>query len=357
MTARPTYLAPALALLIGCSGDPEGPLPTTADGTLVATAIAFQAVDAGTGGPLTDADLTVRYLVREPVTLVAYGTERVPSAEPYRIEERVGSEALVVEVRLEAPSYFRLDTVLSAARGQSAGPLTVRMARRLERAAAGAGSGTPARRPAAGGASRPAAPPPDPDAGVDRSALEEGDRLFRAGNWLDAVDAYRRMTPPTGRGAYARAYQEGLVNQGISHLRVSEMGAAMEVLESALDLGLPNYRAWRFLAHVQCAVGRVEDGLDSLDELEDMAGSIPAGERPEALAFAKYEEGLCRKRTFDRTEGTLNLVGAGRRVVTALEEFVGLAEAVSSPSAELRSAVEEANGIIEEVRARMRRGG
>ena len=62
-------------------------------------------------------------------------------------------------------------------------------------------------------------------------------------------------------------------------------------------------------------------------------------------------------RTFDRTEGTLNLVSAGRRVVAALDDFIDDAEDVEQPTPELTEAVEHAQGLLEEVRARMRRGG
>lgn len=361
MPSRRVLLTAIAVALAGCSGDPEGPLPGVPAGPPQSSEILLQAVDAGTGGALTDGQLRVRYLVREPITVDATGDEVVASAEPYHIAHDVTTDELVVEVRLEAPSYFRLDTVLSVARGATAGPLTVRLARRLERSAAtgrpvggtrpAAGGGTPA-----GGAPRPAAPS-DPDAGVDRSALEAGNQAFGRGEWLAAVQAYRDMAAPSGTGAYAGAYQQGLVNQGVSHMNLGEMGAAMDALEAATDVALPSHQAWRFLAHVQCEVGRVDEGLDSLDELEDLEGEIPATERREALAFGKFEEGLCRKRTFDRTEGTLNLVNAGRSVVSAFEDFLEQADGVSSPSAELTAAVGEANSLLEEIRARMRRGG
>jgi len=317
-------------------------------------------VDAGTGGTLTDAQLTVRYLVRAPVTLDAVAAEDVSSAEPYRISHDVAADSLILEVRLEAPSYHRLDTVLAVARGASAGPLTVRMARRLERAATSrpaSGGGRPAASTPAGGGAQPAAPAADPDAGLDRSALQAGDRAFRSGSWFDAAAAYEGMPAPTGTGAYAGAYQQGMVNRGISHVNLGEMGAALDALETAAAVGLPNTDAYRYLGHVQCAVGRVDDGLDALDELEDVADDIPAAQRPAALAFGKYEEGLCRKRTFDRTEGTLNLMGASTRTIGAFEDFIEMASTISPSTSELTAAVEEATRIIEEVQTKMRRGG
>jgi len=48
------------------------------------------------------------------ITLDAAGLERVSSLEPYRVEESVAEDSLVVEVRLEAASYHRLDTVLAS---------------------------------------------------------------------------------------------------------------------------------------------------------------------------------------------------------------------------------------------------
>ena len=319
-------------------------------------------MDAGTGGVLTDAQLTVRYLVRAPITLDAVAAEAVPSAEPYTISQEVRADSLVVEVRLEAPSYHRLDTVLAVARGASVGPLTVRMARILERTAtarpAGGGSrpAAAASTPATGGGGQPAAPPSDPDAGIDRSALQAGDQAFRSGSWFDAAAAYARMPAPTGTGAYAGAYQQGMVNRGVSHLNLGEMGSAMEALEVATAVGLPSPQAYRYLGHVQCAVGRVDDGLDSLDEVEDAADGVPAGQRGAAVAMGKFEEAACRKIEFDRTEGTLNRVRTSGRAIKEYEDFLEQAGALGSPPAEVRDAVVEANSAIDEIRARMRRG-
>lgn len=352
-----------LALTAGCSGDPGAPLAEAPSGPPQSSEVVFQAVDAGTGGVLTDAQLTVRYLVRTPITLDAVASEAVPSAEPYRISHEIRADSLVVEVRLEAPSYHRLDTVLAVARGASVGPLTVRMARRLERTAtarpAGGGSrpATAASMPATGGGGRPAAPPPDPDAGIDRSALQAGDQAFRSGNWLDAAAAYERMSAPRGTGSYARAYQQGMVNRGVSHINLGEMGSALDALEVAIAVDLPNPRAYRYLGHVQCAVGRVEDGLDSLDEVEDAADGVSPGQRGEALAMGKFEEAVCRKIEFDRTEGTLNRVRTSTRAIKEFEDFLEQAGALGSPPAEVRDAVVEANAAIDEIRARMRRGG
>ncbi|NJD18150.1 MAG: hypothetical protein FIA95_02550, partial [Gemmatimonadetes bacterium] len=143
-------LLPLLAALsaAGCSGEAE--LPTRAPlGPAEESRLTFQAVDAGTGGAITNDQMTVRYLVRAPITLDAAAVDRVSSVEPYAIAHPVAEDSLVVEVRLEAASYHRLDTVLAVARGGAAGPFTLRMARRLERAAAAGGGGGA---PPAGGA-------------------------------------------------------------------------------------------------------------------------------------------------------------------------------------------------------------
>jgi len=301
----------------------------------------------------------VRYLVRSPITEDAVAAEAVPSAEPYRIVHEISADSLVLEVRLEASSYHRLDTTLAVARGASAGPLTVRMSRRLDRAAQA--PTRPAPRPAAttpaSGSGQPAAAAADPDAGLDRSALQAGDEAFRAGSWFEAATAYERMPAPSGTGAYARAYQQGMVNRGISHINLAEMGSAIDALETAAAVGLRNHQAFRYLGHVQCAVGRIDEGLDALDELEDMGSDIPGSERAVALAMGKFEEATCRKIEFERTEGTLNRVRTSGRAIEEYEAFLEQAGAMASPPAEVSDAVTEANAAIEEIRARMRRGG
>lgn len=357
--SRYGLLATALVgLAAGCSGDPEGPLTGVPTGPAQSSEVVFQAVDAGTGGALNDDQLTVRYLVRTPITLDASAVESVPSAEPYRVAHDVEGDSLVVEVRLEARSYHRVDTVFAVQRGGAAGPFTVRMTRRLERVAGG-------RTPTESGPTASPGPtgrteetrPTDPDAGADRSPLQAGDRAFRAAQWFEAASAYGRMPAPTGLGDYARAYQGGMVNAGVSHINLAEMGAALDALETAVSVDIPNPRAYRYLGHVQCAVGRVDEGLDALDELEDAVDAIPAAERPAMLAFGRYEEALCRKRTFDRTEGTLNLVSAGRAATVALEGFIEQGSAVTPSTPEMTAALDDANRLLEEIRARMRRGG
>ena len=116
----------------------------------------LQAVDAGTGGGLSNDRLQVRYLVRAPITLDSSAVEEIPATEPYRIEHEIAEDSLVVEVRLEAPSYHRVDTVLAVARGSSAGPFTIRMTRQLGRQAT---TGSTPSRPSGGDPRLPAPPP------------------------------------------------------------------------------------------------------------------------------------------------------------------------------------------------------
>ncbi len=110
-----------MILTVACSGEADSPADIPL-GDPEASEIVLQAVDAGTGAALRDDRMTVRYLVRSPITLDASATERVLSAEPYRIEHPVAEDRMVVELRLEAPSYHRLDTVLSVSRGSSRPP-------------------------------------------------------------------------------------------------------------------------------------------------------------------------------------------------------------------------------------------
>src|SRR5687768_14401847 len=101
-----------LALLGGCAGQPEAAaLPAREPAS---SELLLAAIDARTGEPLTDPELTVRYLVRTPIVEDGAEVERVSSAEPYRIVHAISTDSLVVELRLEAPSYERLDTVLAA---------------------------------------------------------------------------------------------------------------------------------------------------------------------------------------------------------------------------------------------------
>ena len=359
-------LASALVAL-GCSEEaaaPGGePLPTPQE-----SEIFFQAVDAGTGAAIADDALTVRYLVRTPITLDATATEEVSASEPYHIRHAVARDSLVVEVRLEAPSYHRTDTVLSVARGGTTGPVTIRLARKLGRVAA-----SPPRPAQGGSGSRPATADPrparteteaSPDArpadGVDRTALRAGDRAFRRGDWAAARTAYQRMPTPSDRsGPYAEEYAQALVRRGISHVNLGEWGGAMEVLEEAVTFDSVGYAAYLHLGRAQCAVGLTELGRQSLDEIGRLS-DLPREQRAEALALAQYEKGVCAHREFQRAEAVIDRLRTGNPAVKELEAFLERAEALSGSSAQVREAVPDARTRLEAIRERLRglgRGG
>ncbi len=349
----------SLVLLGACSGEPEpGVEAPTRDPE--PSELVLQAVDAGTGGALTDGQLTVRYLVRTPITLDASTVEQVSASEPYRITHAVAENNLVVELRLEAESYHRLDTVLTVARGASAGPYTVRMTRRLDRVATAGGA-----RPSAGG-SRTNTPAPadvrpsqptDPDAGIDRRALRAGNDAFQAGDWAAATTAYLNMVEPRRRtGAYARAYQQALVRQGVSHINLGEWAGALNALEEAVSFDSPGFNAYMTLGQAQCEVGRTDDGRSSLGQIEDMAGSIPQRERPVVLALVAYQRAVCSQRDFERSESALRRVQMGSLTIQAFEAFIEQSEALNPRPARLQQAVGNARRRIAEIRNRMRRG-
>ncbi|GMV07680.1 MAG: hypothetical protein AMXMBFR53_39550 [Gemmatimonadota bacterium] len=351
----PIALLSAL-LAAACAGEPEPPV-RVAQGPAEGSRIVFQAVDAGTGAALADAGMTVRYLVRSPITLDASSVEEVSSTEAYGIAHDVAEDSLVVEVRLEASAYHRLDTVLAVARGDEAGPFTLRMTRRLERATGGG-------RPAAGGTPASAEPRPAAPAeaeatpGWDRSALEAGNRAFAAGNWLQAIQAYQRMQLPAGApDAVVRAYQQGLVRKGVSHMNVNEFAGALDALEEAAGLPTPSGAAALRLAQAQCAVGRVDEGRRTVAGVERAASRFDAQERAAALATTQYVSALCGLGDLDKASTAIERVRVGSRLVEDLQGFLDRAAAVSPRTEFLDAAVADAQRRIEAIRERMRRGG
>ena len=357
-------IPPLVALLSSCSSGPP-PLAEAPEGPAEASEVVFQAVDAGTGAALADPELTVRYLVRAPVLLDATAVERVRSAEPYRIEHEVAHDSLVLEVRLEAASYHRLDTVLAVARGSSAGPYTVRMSRRLDRIAQ-----APSRRPDLGDApsrppsesadrptGQPSAAPTDPDADVDRRSLLAGNRAFANQDWARATAAYQRMTAPQGRtSGYAREYQQGLVRRGISHINLGEWAGALEALEEAVALESPGHDAYLRLGQVQCAVGRTGDGRESLGTVQDMEATIPDAERPVIVALVGYYGGICSHGEFDRAGSAVDMARTGGRAVREFNAFVAQAEAMRSRPARVDVALTDARRRVQAIQSRMRGG-
>ena len=306
--------------------------------------LVLQAVDAGTGGALSDDRMTVRYLVRSPITLDASASEQVPSAEPYRIGHPVAEDLLVVEVRLEAPSYHRLDTVLSVTRGASAGPLTIRMARRFDRVAVGRREPT----------TRPSPTPTDPDAGIDRTALRAGNRAFRSGDWAAAAAAYARMEKPErNSGTYADEYTLALVNRGVSHINLGEWGGALEALEEAVRLDSAGPSAFLRLTQAQCAVGRTDAGRATLNDLGRRA--LPASEQASTLALTEYQRAMCSQHEFGQVESAIEVVRTGGRAIQEFNAFIELGEAVRPATAEVDTAVADARSRVERIRERMRR--
>lgn len=349
------------AALAGCADSSDGPLVGAALGPTEESRLVFQAVDAGTGAALVNPDMTVRYLVRAPITLDASAVDRVPSTDAYRIAHPVAHDSLVVEVRLEADSYHRLDTVLSVARGREAGPFTLRMTRRLERAAARPGGAAPAgaaptdavagAAPTGAGAA-PAAP------SLDRTALDAGNRAYQGGRWLQAIQAYQRLQLPEGASqADVRAYQQARVRHGVSHLNLGEFAGALDALEEAVGLPVPSAAASLRLAQAQCAVGRVDEGRRTVAALERTAASLDARERPAAMAVAQYVTALCGLGELDRAQTAVERVRVGGRLVQDLQAFIDRAAAVSPRTEELDAAVADAQRRIEAIRERMRRGG
>ena len=375
MRHRDVPILLSLALL-GCSGEADPSTDAQATDPQ-RSELALQAVDAGTGAVLTDGQLTVRYLVRTPITLDASAVDQVSASAPYRIAHAVVEDSLVVELRLEARSYHRLDTVLTVARGASAGPFTVRMTRRFDRVAATGEArpvaGTGGARPAAGGVradtpppadaqpSQPADPQPsqptDPDVGIDRTALQAGKKAFQAGDWVAATRAYLNMVEPRRRtGTYAREYQRALVQLGVSHINLGEWAGALNALEEAVSFDSPGFNAYLTLGQAQCAVGRTEDGRRSLDQIDAMASTFPAGERPVVLAFVAYQRAVCSQRDFERAEGAMQRVQSGAATIQAYEAFIEQGEALNPVPTQLQQALRNARRRIADVRDRMRRG-
>ena len=348
-----------LTVAAACGDQAPPPLPPVSLATPEPSAVTFQAVDAGTGGALTDPQMTVRYLVRVPITLDATGVESVPAAEPFRIAESVGTDSLVVEVRVEAPSYHRMDTVLAVPRGGSAGPYTVRMARRLDQGGAPASPrpGPAATTTSPGAAANRPAPAPAAGDGIDRTAMQQGDQAYRAGDWVRASMAYEGMPAPTNRtGAYAMEYQAAMVRRGLAHLNLGEFGGAMEALEAATALPDAPADAYLRLGQAQCAVGRTESGRETLTRIERRVPTLPAAEGPTTAAMIEYYRGVCSQGQVDLARTTVDLVRAGGQAVRELEGFIEKAEALPRPSTEVTAAIQDARGRIEEIRAKVRRG-
>ena len=331
----------SLLVVAACYTPPDGP-PETRVGALEPTSLVLQAVDAGTGAALSDSSMTVRYLVRTPIVFDAAAVDRVSSIEPYRIEHPVGEDSLVVEVRLEADSYHRIDTVFFVARGTQAGPLTVRLSPRLDRI------GSVAEDPADVEAeeARPRGP--------DRSAMIAGDRAFQARSWLEATEAYQRMPPPQDEmSPYGRDYLAARLRQGVAHMNRSEFARALEIFEEAVDMASPTPTAYLRLAQAQCAVGRSVEGRGTLAQVERMRSGLGPVEQSTVSALIAYQTGVCTHGEFERAETTRDRVRSGTQATQELNAFIEGARAMSPVPREVIEAVEDAERRVLEIRRAM----
>ncbi len=349
MLPRGYSLLFSLLLLGGCA--PEGPRREQAPAQEPATSeVLVQAVDATTGAELSDAEVTIRYLARAPITLDAAGVDRVPSAEPYRITGPVAEDSLVLELRLEAPSYFKLDTVVSVARGSTAGPFRLAMAPRTDRRAAGGGGGAPT------GGRTPAAPPPQPSGAEDedRTSLLAGDRAFETGDWRTAAGQYRRMITPRNRaGAYAREYQRALVRQGIAFINLGDWQGALEALQEAVAFDFREYTAFFYLGQVQCVVGQYEAGRQSLNHIREwLTLHISEAQRPVVFALLDFQLGMCSYGEFSNARIQADLDRARQRALGEFQSFMDKANAFPAMPPEIQAAVGQAQRIMSEIRVR-----
>lgn len=337
------FVVAALPFIAACYTPPEPP-PALRSGAMELTALTLQAVDAGTGAALSDDRMTVRYLVRAPIVFDATAVDDVPAVEPYEIQHQVAADELVVEVRLQADSYHRLDTVLSVPRGSSSGPMTMRLSRRLDRAVA---RPTPTVTP----------PPATTTPTSDRTAMLEGDRAFTQESWLAAAEAYQRMPAPDDEmSEYGRAYRDAKLNQGIAHINRSEFARALEVLEGVADMREPGAEAYLRLTEAQCAVGRNEEGLGTLGQLGRMRNRMPPLEQNYVSAMMAYRRGVCSHGEFERAQTQRSRVSSGARAIQELNAFAEGARAMSPVPPAVADAVGDAERRVEEIQRAMGRG-
>lgn len=312
------------------------------------TELVFQVVDAGTGSILRDEEMTVRYLVREPIVFDVASVDRVPTSEPYEISHQVADPDLVLEVRLEADSYHRLDTVLSVPRGASAGPLTMRMSPRLDRV-----TETPPVEPEPA----PSQPPATP-AEAGRTAMRAGDLAFNRRSWLEAAEAYQRMPAPSDdMSEYGRDYLQAKIRQGVAHINRSEFGRALEIFEEVTAMEQPGPTAYLRLAQTQCAVGRVEEGRGTLALVDRARNRLGAVQQSTVAALIAYQRGVCSHGEFDRAETTRERVRTGAQAIQELNAFIEGARRMSPVPQEIVNAVEDAEQRVEDIRRRAGTGG
>lgn len=352
------HLLPTLALLGACANDAPGAAAPPAREP-ASSEVFVSAVDAASGAPLKDQELTVRYLVRAPITLDASALEKVPSAQPYRIVHAIAEDSLVVELRLEAPSYRRTDTVISVARGATGGTVKVALASRDGRTAVAA-TARPAPAPARGGAQPPppaaAAPTEadDPaDAAADLSGLEDGDGAFSRGDWRGALAGYRRLAAPRARrGPYARKYEQALVRTGIAQINLGQLPNAYEALRTAVDYNFRDYTAYFYLGQVQCSLGEFDAGRRTLGEVVALQATISAEQRPVVLALIDYQRGVCSHEEFKRARTGADQQRTAARAIEELDGFAVRGEALRPTPPQIQAAVNDARSRVRQIAGR-----
>jgi len=188
--------------------------------------------------------------------------------------------------------------------------------------------------------------------------LQVANRAFQAGNWLQAIQSYDRLSLPAGASdADARAYQQARINQGVSHLNLGEYAGALDAFEEAAGMSIPSGAANLRLAQAQCAVGRVDEGRRTIAAVERMAPRLDPQEGPSALALAQYVSALCGAGDLDKATTAVQRVAAGGRIIRELQAFIERAGSVSPRTEFLDAAVADAQRRITAIQERMRRGG
>lgn len=341
-----------LPLLAGCSGSDSttdrGPQHDPA-----LSEVTVEVVDAATGSSLVDENLTLRYLARAPITLDATAVEVVPSSEPFRIGHDITEDSLVLELRLEAPSYERLDTVLAVAWGASAGIVRVPLTPRPERVASGGGGETtPSTSTDRQPPEQTEVDPDPPPRETDRSPMETGDAAFGNADWAGAARAYSRMRAPANRqDDYALDYELALVRQGIAHINLGQWQEANGVLQEAVDFDFREYTAFFYLGQVQCVLGQYDAGRQSLNHIPEwLTLSISEAQRPIVLTLIDYQLAMCSYGQAQQARTQAELQNARDRALMEFQSFVDKAEAMVPIPPEIQGALADARQRMAEMR-------
>ncbi len=288
--------------------------------------------------------MTVRYLVRSPITLDESAVDEVSSGQPYRIAHAISEDSLVVEVRLEAPSYMRLDTVVAVARGGSEGPFRFAMAPREGRVAS---------RPASARPQPTRAQPEASAATIDRSGLTAGDQAFSAGDWRGASDGYARMPlPPAGADDYAREFFLTRVRLGIARINLGEWDGARAALQDAVNRDPTEYSGYFYLGQVQCTLGQFSTGRQTLSQVERHFQSISEAQRPVVLALVEYQRAVCSHSEFQAARSPADQARTRQQALADLEDFVSRAESLNPIPQPVQAAMADARRRMVEIGTR-----